>query len=410
MSGQLPSADPLALVVGAGPAGLMAADLLSAAGVWVLLADQMPRPGRKLLMAGRGGLNLTHSEPAEKLLSRYGPAAPHLFPFISSFDAGAVRAWAAGLGQETFVGSSGRVFPVAMKASPLLRAWLERLGAQGVDLAPRTVWRGREPDGTFLFSGHDPVKPAVAILACGGASWPRLGSDGAWVQTLATSGLPVMPLQADNCGLLVPWSASFAGRWAGQPLKPVALSIQGQRARGEVMLTRLGLEGGAVYALGRPARELAGTLNHVPLAIDLLPQFSLTDVIAQTSKPRGARSLTGWLARLKGMAQAPAAFAREAANLAGLDLAAMAPDALARFLKAVPLRATGLMGLDRAISTSGGLDWPALGPDLSVTGWPGVFAAGEMINWDAPTGGYLLHACLATGRAAALGALKYLGR
>ncbi len=376
-------------VIGAGPAGLMAAETLAAGGAQVTLFDRMPRPGRKLLLAGRGGLNLTHSEPPARFLNRY-PAA--MRPFIEAFPPEALIAWCEALGEPVFTGTSGRVFPRAMKASPLLRAWLRRLDAQDVALRAGWRWQGFGAGTTLRFDRGE-VAPCAVVLACGGASWPQLGSDGAWVDAFPEG--VVAPLEPANMGFHVAWSAPFAARFAGTPLKRVALHLGGQSWRGEAMVTARGIEGGVVYAAAAVLRAVAP----VTARLDLRPDL---DAAALRSKlGAGSQSLANRLRRA-GLAPAAAGLVHEA-------LRAGAPrEDLATLIKALPLHIGAPMGQARAISTAGGLRWEGLDPHLMLRDRPGVFCAGEMLDWEAPTGGYLLQGCFATGRAAGQGVLAWL--
>ncbi|MCX8135396.1 MAG: TIGR03862 family flavoprotein [Roseococcus sp.] len=379
-------------VVGAGPAGLMAAEVLAADGARVTLYDAMARPGRKFLLAGRGGLNLTHSEPLEPFLARY--ACPEIEPHIRAFPPAALMAWCEGLGQALFIGSSGRVFPRAMKASPLLRAWLRRLEGMGVAFRPHARWLGFGEGRALRFEGFE-IAPDAAVLALGGASWPLLGSDGAWVRAFAPD--QVAPLLPANMGFRVAWSAAFATRFAGTPLKRLALSHAGRSWRGEAMVTRQGIEGGLIYAAAARLRDAAP----VTVTLDLRPDLDHAALAARLGG--GAQSLSNRLRRA-GLAPVAAGLVQEA-------LRAGAPRGdLAALIKALPLRLEEPMGLARAISTAGGLRWSALDGALMLRARPGVFCAGEMLDWEAPTGGYLLQGCFATGRAAALGALGFLSR
>jgi len=395
-----PSRRPHAAVIGGGPAGLAAAEALAAGGAAVTVIDRMPSLGRKFLMAGRGGLNLTHAEPLERLLERYGAARPRLEDALRAFDAQRLRDWAAGLGIETFVGSSGRVFPRQMKASPLLRAWLSRLEGLGAQVRLRTRWTGWDGAALALEGPEGPSTLAAdaVVLACGGASWPRLGSDGGWAALVG----PVTPLAPDNCGFLVDWSPDFAARWAGQPLKGAAFGDGG--LKGEAVITATGIEGGAIYALSGALRA-ALAQGAATLRIDLKPDLSAGRLAARLAAGRPGLSLANRLRRA-GMAPLGAALARETAGGA----LPRDPQALAAHLKALPLRLRDTAGMARAISTAGGLRFDALDDRLMLTARPGVFAAGEMLDWAAPTGGYLLQACIATGRAAGAGALDWLGR
>jgi len=380
-------------IIGAGPAGLMAAEVLSASGVRVDLYDRMPSPARKFLMAGRGGLNLTHSEPFERFVQRYGKAAPHLRPALDAFPPKALRDWADGLGAETFTGTSGRVFPKAMKASPLLRAWLARLQAQGVTLHSRHDWLGWDA-GQLVFAapiGRLYVKPDATLLALGGASWPRLGGDGGWAGLLTARGVEVAGLQPANAGFQVAWSEPFTARFAGTPLKNIALRIQGRDVKGEVMLTRYGLEGGAVYALGAPLRDAIARDGHASLILDLRPDLSDGQVVSKLGRASVKDTLSNRL--------------RKTLNLTPAAIALM-HETRATDVKAVPLRLTAMQGLDRAISSAGGIRLDAVTSDYELKALPGVYAIGEMLDWEAPTGGYLLQACFSTAVAAARAILR----
>lgn len=395
-------------IVGAGPAGLIAAERLAGAGLPVTVYDRMPSVGRKLLMAGRGGLNLTHSEPLPAFLERYADRAERLAPWIHAFPPGDLRDWAAGLGQETVVGSSGRVFPAGWKASPLLRAWLARLDALGVRVALRHRWTGFAAEGGLRFETPDGERlvprPAAILLALGGASWPRLGSDGAWAAILAADGHAVLPFAPANGGLLVAWSATFRARFEGVPLKRIAVTAGGTTRRGEAVVTATGLEGGVVYALSRSLRD-ALAAGPATVMVDLRPDLAPDALAAGLGRPRGRQSTSTFLRKAAGLSPVAIGLLREA-RAAGLPAD---PVELARLVKAVPLRATGLAGLARAISSAGGLSFGALDEHLMLRARPGVFAAGEMLDWEGPTGGYLLQACFATGVAAARGILRRQG-
>ncbi len=397
---------PHIAVIGAGPAGLMAAEVLSSAGAQVSVHERMPSVGRKLLMAGRGGLNLTHSEPFDAFLGRYGAAAPRLRPMLEAFPPSALIDWAEGLGQETFVGTSGRVFPKAMKASPLLRAWLARLTAQGVSLHGGETWTGVEKDGALRFTragGETRIRPDATILALGGASWPRLGSNGAWANTLAEAGVAITPFRPANGGFLVDWSAPFRARFAGSPLKTIALSFDGHRVRGEAVITARGIEGGAVYALGARLRDAVEVDGSALLHVDLRPDLTDASMAERLDKPRSGGSLSNHL-RKAGLTPVAINLLREAV---GLELPTD-PAALARLIKAAPVRLTAAAPLERAISTAGGVAFDAVDADLRLKALPSVSVAGEMLDWEAPTGGYLLQACFASGAWAAKGVLKRL--
>jgi uncharacterized flavoprotein (TIGR03862 family) len=391
------------VVVGGGPAGLIAAEMLSAAGVSVTVHDAMPSMGRKFLLAGRGGLNLTHSEPLERLVARYGASAGRLAPFIEAFPPAALVAWVEGLGQATFVGSSGRVFPRAMKASPLLRAWLARLAAAGVRFQPRSRWLGWNADGALLFRDRSPERPGAVVLALGGATWPRLGSTGAWAGVLAARGVDVAPFQPANCGFLVDWSPTFRDRFAGEPVKPLALRFGGQAVRGEAVITRQGLEGGAIYALAPALRQALVRDGRAVLELDLRPDLDEAALGRRLARPRGGQTLSNVLRKAAGLSPVAANLLREAHG-------GRPPEALASAIKRLPLVLSGIQGLERAISSAGGVSWASVDHDLMLKAVPGVFVAGEMLDWEAPTGGYLLQACFSTGVAAAKGVLTRLGQ
>ncbi|MCO8144829.1 TIGR03862 family flavoprotein [Rhodovulum tesquicola] len=387
-----------ALVVGAGPAGLMAAEGLGAAGIPAVIAEAKAAPARKFLMAGKSGLNLTRAEPSESFLAAYAEAAGPLGPMIAAFGPEEVCAWAEGLGQPVFTGSTGRVFPTAMKASPLLRAWLRRLDGFGVTLRPRWRWTGWDGAAVTFDTPEGPraVLAGVTILALGGASWARLGSDGAWVGPLSAAGVPLAPFAPANVGLRVDWSAPMA-RQFGQPVKGVALRAgAGPWHRGEFVISARGLEGGGIYALSRPLRDGA------PLVADLFPDWTAERVAERLARPRGKASLANHLRKALGLDPARLALLMEF----GRPLPEGA--ALARLVKALPIRHAGPRPIDEAISTAGGVCWAAVDETLMLHARPGTFLAGEMLDWEAPTGGYLLTACLATGRWAGLAAARRL--
>jgi uncharacterized flavoprotein (TIGR03862 family) len=396
-----------AAVIGAGPAGLIAAETLARAGVRVTVYDRMPSVGRKFLLAGRGGLNLTHSEPLTDFLARYGDTAPLLRDAVAAFPPLALRAWSEALGEPTFIGSSGRVFPKSFKTSPLLRAWLRRLNDLGVRFALRHRWTGWDAAGRLRFAHHDEEIAAqhdVTVLALGGASWPRLGSDAGWVPLLEACGVAIAPLEPANCGFVAEWSEPMR-RFAGTPLKRIALSSDGRRVRGEAMITRHGLEGGAVYALSRVVRDAIARDGAATILIDLRPDIP-TDAVAQRlAAPRGKQSLANVLRKAVKLTPSAAGLLREAA---GASLASMSAPELAALIKAVPVRLIGAKPVATVISTAGGIAFDALDARFMLKALPGVFAAGEMLDWEAPTGGYLLQAAFATGIAAARGALEWL--
>lgn len=401
-------------VVGAGPAGLMAAEVLSQAGVPVDVYDAMPSAGRKFLLAGKGGLNLTHAEPTERFLTRYGPRQAVLVPLLQAFGADALRDWAHGLGVATFVGTSGRVFPTDMKAAPLLRAWLHRLREAGVRFHMRHRWTGWDASGACQFTtpgGTLAVRPDALVLALGGASWPRLGSDGAWVPHLAALGVPVAPLRPANCGfdVLGGWSDHFRSRFAGQPFKSVALACQGGGAvpfwrKGECVATATGVEGSLVYAASALLRDEILRSGQAHLTLDLLPDRAADRVLAEVAHPRGSRSLSSHLKSRLGLDGIKAALLHEVLDKDTLQQ----PERLAAAIKAVPLTLSAARPVAEAISTAGGVPFESLTPELMLQAAPGVFCAGEMLDWEAPTGGYLLTACCASGAWAAQGVLKHL--
>ncbi|HEV7326377.1 MAG TPA: TIGR03862 family flavoprotein [Bosea sp. (in: a-proteobacteria)] len=399
---------PDVAIIGAGPAGLIAAERLALAGHTVAIYERMASPARKFLLAGRGGLNLTHSEPLDALLERYGTARAWLEPAIRAFPPQALRDWADGLGAESFVGSSGRVFPRAMKASPLLRAWLARLDGLGVGLHASRLWTGWDEGGALRFSvrggGEEIARPRATLLALGGASWPRLGSDGSWVELLADKGVVIAPLRPANAGFSADWSPLMRERFAGQPLKRIALSFAGQRVMGEAMIDAGGIEGGAIYALSGPLREAVARDGEAILTIDLRPDLTEPELANRLAKRRPGETLSNHLRKAAGLSPLAAAVLRETAS----GPLPAEPEALARLIKAAPLRLTGMASLARAISTAGGVRAEEVDQDFMLKRLPGSFIAGEMLDWEAPTGGYLLQACFATGVAAAEGIRRRL--
>ena len=399
-----------AAVIGAGPAGLIAAETLARAGAAVTVYERMPSVGRKFLLAGRGGLNLTHSEPLARFLTRYGDLDRLLTGAIERFPPERLRAFADALGQETFVGSSGRVFPKAMKASPLLRAWLRRLDGMGVRFSLRHRWLGWDEDGRLRFAqGEREVTVAadVTILALGGASWPRLGSDAAWVDLLKARGVAIAPLAPSNCGFTVAWSEAMR-RVEGAPLKRIALAFGAHSVRGEAVVTRNGLEGGAVYALSAPLRETIMRDGGATLYVDLRPDLDAAAIATRLAAPRGKQSLSNGLRKALKLPPVGIALLHEATTAAGKPLASLPADDVAKLIKAVPVRLTGVQPIAGAISTAGGIRCDALDDHFMLKAVASVFAAGEMLDWEAPTGGYLLQACFATGIAAADGAMAWL--
>jgi uncharacterized flavoprotein (TIGR03862 family) len=400
-------------IIGAGPAGLMAAETIAQGGAHVTVYDAMPSAGRKFLMAGRGGLNLTHSEALPEFLQRYGAAERHLTAAIAAFPPDALRAWSEALGQPTLVGSSGRVFPKAFKASPLLRAWLRRLDAMGVKFELRHRWTGWDKNGKLLFrtaDGQHVVGSSATVLALGGASWPRLGSDGGWVETLVARGVVVTPLLPSNCAFGVQWSPVFRERHAGYPLKGISLSFDGSSVRGEIILTQTGIEGGPVYALSASLREEIHAHGSAVVFVALRPDMSTPELTARLSAPRGKSSLATHLRKKLNLTPAGIGLMQEAALALDHPLTLMPMDELAVNVNSIPVPLTSIASIARAISTAGGISFDELDADFMIRRLPGVFAAGEMLDWEAPTGGYLLQASFATGAAAGRGALKWLGR
>ncbi|MCP3751730.1 TIGR03862 family flavoprotein [Pseudomonas sp. SBB6] len=400
---------PHVAIIGGGPAGLMAAEVLSQAGVAVELYDAMPSVGRKFLLAGVGGMNITHSEPYPAFISRYAERAGEVAHLLEGFDADVLRQWIHDLGIETFVGSSGRVFPRDMKAAPLLRAWLKRLRDAGVVIHTRHRWLGWNTEGALRIAypqGELTLKPAATVLALGGGSWARLGSDAAWLPWLQAQGVQIAPLQAANCGFEVEgWSAVLKDKFAGAPLKNIALSLDGQSPRlGECVVTAQGLEGSLVYAWSAQIREAINHDGSARVLIDLLPNRPVDKIQQALAKPRGSRSMAKHLHSQLGLDGVKAALLREQTD----QQTFADPALLAQAIKALPVTLVRPRPLDEAISSAGGVTFEALDPRLMLKQLPGVFCAGEMLDWEAPTGGYLLTACFASGRKAGLGLLDWL--
>ena len=410
-------------IIGGGPAGLMAAEALATANAIrqgnllggavspetsqkIEIFDAMPSLGRKFLMAGKGGMNITHSEPMPDFVRRYGARSGRIAPLLDAFGPSALREWIHGLGIETFVGTSGRVFPTEMKAAPLLRAWLHRLRGLGVQFHVRHRWLGWV-NGNLRFAtpeGEIAVEADAVVLALGGGSWAKLGSDGAWVPLLAERGVPVLPLKPANCGFDVAWSAYFSERFAGEPVKAVIASAGGFRQQGEFNITVTGIEGGLIYAMSAPLRDALERDGRAALTLDLAPGRSLERLADELSRPRGRDSLANHLRRRAGIDGVKAALLREFCPLEKLTVACE----LAAAIKALALPVVAARPLDEAISTAGGVAFEALDDALMLSAMPGIFCAGEMLDWEAPTGGYLLTACLASGRAAGLGVRQWL--
>ncbi|WP_019139811.1 TIGR03862 family flavoprotein [Noviherbaspirillum massiliense] len=400
-------------VIGGGPAGLMAAEVLSRGGARVDVYDAMPSVGRKFLLAGKGGMNITHSEPIEPFLSRYGARRAQIAPLLRDFGPGALRAWVHGLGIDTFVGTSGRVFPTDMKAAPLLRAWLHRLREAGVHFHMRHRWLGWCDGGQELRfatpEGEIHAQPAATVLALGGASWARLGSDGAWVPLLQQHDVAVAPLQPSNCGFDVGWSEHFRTRFAGHPLQSVAIGLPDPQGtlrwrQGQFVITETGVEGSLIYALSARLRDEIAAAGEAVIHLDLAPGKPLSRITEEVAHPRGSRSMSSHLQSRVGIAGVKAGLLREC--LPASDFAD--PARLAAAIKALPLRLVAPRPIDEAISSAGGVTFESLDERLMLQNTPGVFCAGEMLDWEAPTGGYLLTACFASGRTAGLGALHWL--
>ncbi len=398
-----------AAIVGGGPAGLMAAEALLATGAEVHLFDAMPSLGRKFLMAGKSGLNLTHSEDFTSFLTRFGAATPHLDAALKAFTPGDVTEWAKSLGIETFTGSSGRIFPVDFKAAPLLRAWLKRQRAAGLTIHVRHRWTGWTDDGALSFETPDGVvtfRGDATVLATGGASWPRLGSDGAWAAWLAARGVTVNALRPANCGFDVAWTPFVKERFPGAPVKSVVLSFGGESHRGEFVVSEHGVEGSAVYAHSVALRDAIEREGEAVLMLDLAPDRSVERLTSDLARPRGKMSMANHLRKVTGLDGVKAALLRECLPSDVFNDAS----ALAAGIKAVPLRLKGTRPIEEAISSAGGVAFEALDEGLMLRNLPGVFCAGEMLDWEAPTGGYLLSACFATGRVAGAAAGKWLGQ
>ncbi|WP_456785983.1 NAD(P)/FAD-dependent oxidoreductase [Cellulomonas sp. P5_C5] len=401
-----------ATVIGGGPAGLMAAEVLARAGVAVTVYDRMPSPARKFLLAGHGGLNLTHSEGREAFLARYGGSAQRLAPMLEVFGPQDLRDWCAGLGETTFVGSSGRVFPRSFRATPLVRAWLSRLADLGVRIERRTRWTGWTDDSlslTDVDGKQSEISGGATVFALGGASWPRLGSDGGWVGPFSAQGVAVAPLRPANVGMRVGWSDRFADRFEGTPLKHVALSVRGRpgpAVPGDAMVTRAGIEGGPVYAIGSTIRAALDAQGQAVLEVDLRPALGVDQLADRLERRRPKDSASNWLRRTLGLDPVGIGLLRES----GAGVLPTDPEAMAALVKAVPVVVTATMAIEKAISSAGGIAWSEVDEALMLRRLPGTFVAGEMLDWEAPTGGYLLQASFSTGVVAAQGALAWLER
>lgn len=394
-------------IIGGGPSGLMAAEIIATAGYQVTIYDAMPTLGRKFMMAGRGGLNLTHSEPLEKFITRYFEASEWLEPHIKAFDPQKLQKWCEELGQETFIGTSGRIFPLSMKASPLLRAWLKRLDNLGVKYFMRHSWQGFEGEN-LIFSDANKniikIKSDATLLALGGASWPHLGSDGSWVEILSKYGVKISELRPSNCGFVTKWSPYLISNFAGTPLKSLAVRHKNFSHKGEIIITKQGVEGVAIYALSANLRESIKSEGEAVLYLDLRPEMSLLD-LTKKLQIRDKKSLSNYL-RKAGFPVIASALLKEL--IPSDQLTKMTPDLLARYLKNLPITLTSTTNLDRAISSAGGINRESLDENFMLKTKPGIFAAGEMLNWEAPTGGYLLQGCFSTAAAAAKGILNFI--
>jgi uncharacterized flavoprotein (TIGR03862 family) len=399
-------------IIGGGPAGLMAAETAAAGGAKVDVYDAMPSVGRKFLLAGKGGLNLTHSEPVDAFLARYGASRSRLAPLVASFGPQSVRHWAQGLGIGTFVGSSGRIFPADLKAAPLLRAWLRRLRQAGVVFHVRHRWRGWDERGVLLFNTPQGMRPVLAdavILALGGGSWPQLGSDGGWISILADRSIPIMPLQPANCGFDIGWSEHFRAKYAGHPVKTVSVTAVNKerkeiRQQGEFVITETGVEGGVIYAVSAALRDEIVAKGTAIRRLDLAPDRELRPLVEELSRPRGKRTMATHLQRRAHIEGVKAGLLREMIPKQEF----LNPARLGAAIKSLPVTVVAPRPLEESISTAGGIAFEALDERLMIRSLPGVFCAGEMMDWEAPTGGYLLTACFATGRAAGAGAVEWL--
>jgi len=420
------SEDPDVAIIGAGPAGLFAAELIAEHGYRVAVFDSMASPGRKFLLAGKGGLNITHSEPLEAFIRRYGQSGPHFRDILNAFPPQELMRWSEIKGEPVFVGSSGRVFPKSFRATPLLRSWLARLTQLGVEFRPRHRWKGWAKDGDLAFDwevragANNPeaqigrtemlYRPKAVVFALGGASWPRLGSDGTWVAPFAQRGVAIAPLEPANCGVEIQWSGVFVSRFAGEPLKAIAVTHAGQTVRGEVLITKEGLEGGAIYALNEYIRASLKTGNASELTLDLRPSQTAQEIAAAFPRVSPSQSLANRLRKACNLSPSAIALLRETGLQNELFPLEANADQMASRIKHVTLAVSGFRPIDRAISSLGGVKWSELNNMMMLVDLPGHFVAGEMVDWTAPTGGYLLQACFATAYRASLGVTAWLRR
>ncbi len=396
-------------IIGGGPAGLMAAEVLLNSSVKVSLYEAMPSPGRKFLVAGKGGLNLTHSEPYEDFLSRYGSRRPQIEPLLDVFGPKELCAWADALGIETFIGSSGRVFPKGMKTTPVLNAWLDRLKDSGLEIFTRHKWIGWGVDNSLRFEtpdGEKTVEADATILALGGGSRPELGSDGSWIPLLVERGVEIAPLKPSNCGFDLNWTDLFRDKFEGEPIKPVAISFKDERKQGEFIITKNGVEGSLIYAFSGQIRDEIERAGSATIELDLMPDWIEALLIEKLSQPRGSRSVSSHLKRTINLTGVKTGLLWE--YLQKKDF--LDPNKLATKIKGLPLPLISARPIEEAISSAGGVAFEALNENLMIRSLPGVFCAGEMLDWEAPTGGYLLTACFASGRAAGQGALDWLSK
>ena len=395
------------IIIGGGPAGLMAAEVALERGVQVTLYEGKPSPGRKFLVAGKGGLNLTHSEPREEFLSRYGARRPHIEPLLDTFGPQELRTWARGLGVETFVGTSGRVFPEEMKAAPLLHAWLKRLRTSGLQIYTRHKWVGWDRENRLRIEtreGEKTVQAGAVVLALGGGSRPEFGSNASWIPLLAARNVEIVPLKPANCGFDVDWTPFFRDKFEGEPLKSVALTFKEQRTVGEFIITENGVEGSLIYALSAQLRDEIEATGSATLELDMTPDWTQEEVRKKLSRTRGSNSMAKHLRRTVNITGVKAGLLREFVPQEAFS----DPERLAAAIKSLPIPLTAPRPLEEAISSAGGVTFEAVDANLMLRDMPGVFCAGEMLDWEAPTGGYLLTACFASGYAAGIGAAAWL--